>query len=89
MLQALLLRSRRQGLHQALQLVGKLEIPGRLNAVAPGILVYINDQLTGRRFWWIPAQLLASYLISLQSQQQAKAWSGQTAQLSVAGESLQ
>jgi hypothetical protein len=49
-LQALLLRSRRQGLHQALQLVGKLELPGRLNIVAPGLLVYINDQLTGRRF---------------------------------------
>jgi hypothetical protein len=31
-------------------MVGKLEIPGRLNAVAPGLLVYINDQLTGRRF---------------------------------------
>ena len=37
-------------MHQALQLVGKLEPPGRLNAVAPGLLVYINDQLTGRRF---------------------------------------
>ncbi len=24
--------------------------PGRLNAVTPGLLVYINDQLTGRRF---------------------------------------
>ncbi len=28
----------------------KLETPGRLNAVAPGLLVYINDQLSGRRF---------------------------------------
>ncbi len=37
-------------MHQALQLVGKLELPGRLNTVAPGLLVYINDQLTGRRF---------------------------------------
>jgi hypothetical protein len=50
MLQALLLQSCHQGLHQALQLVGKLELPGRLNAVAPGLLVYIYDQLTGRRF---------------------------------------
>jgi hypothetical protein len=39
-----------QELRQALQLVGKLEILGRLNAVAPGLLVYINDQLTGWRF---------------------------------------
>jgi hypothetical protein len=50
MLQALLLRSCRQGLHQALQLVGKLELPERLNAVTPGLLVYINDHLTGRCF---------------------------------------
>ena len=50
MLQALLLWGQSQQLHQALQLVGKLEIPGRLNAVAPGLLVYINDQFTGRRF---------------------------------------
>ncbi len=50
MLQALLLQGRRQGLHQALQLVGKLELPGRLNAIAPGFLVNINDQLTSRRF---------------------------------------
>ncbi len=49
-LQALLLRSCCQGLHQALQLVGKLELPEWLNAVAPGLLVYINDQLIGRRF---------------------------------------
>ncbi len=37
-------------MHQALQPVGKLEPPGRLNAFAPGLLVYINDQLTDRRF---------------------------------------
>ena len=37
-------------MHQTLQLVRKLEPPGRLNAVAPGFLVYVHDQLTGRRF---------------------------------------
>ena len=50
MLQPLRLGSEGQGLRQTLQLVGKLETPGRLNAVAPGLLVYINDQFTGRRF---------------------------------------
>jgi hypothetical protein len=50
MLQSLCLGGQGQELRQALQLVGKLEIPGRLNAVAPGLLVYINDQLTGWRF---------------------------------------
>jgi hypothetical protein len=29
---------------------GKLRSPGRLNAVAPGVLVHVVDQLTGRRF---------------------------------------
>jgi hypothetical protein len=33
-----------------LQLAGKLVRPGRLNAVAPGLLVHVTDQITGRRF---------------------------------------
>ncbi len=31
-------------------LVGKLEFPGRFNAVAPGFLVHEMDQFSGRRF---------------------------------------
>jgi hypothetical protein len=50
MFQPLRLGGEGQALRQALQLVGKLEITGRLNAVAPRLLIYINDQLTGRRF---------------------------------------
>jgi transposase InsO family protein len=34
----------------SLQLAGKLGRPGRLNAVVPGLLVHITDQITGRRF---------------------------------------
>jgi hypothetical protein len=33
-----------------LLLDGKLKSPGRLNAIAPGILVHVVDQLTSRRF---------------------------------------
>ena len=33
-----------------MQLDGKLGLPGRLNAVAPGFLVHIMDQISGRRF---------------------------------------
>jgi hypothetical protein len=29
---------------------GKLEIPGRLDAIAPGVLVHVVDQFSGRRF---------------------------------------
>jgi hypothetical protein len=42
-LQALLKWSCRHRLHQALQLVGKLEPPGQLKTVAPGLLVFIQD----------------------------------------------
>ncbi len=34
----------------ALHLAGKLEAPGRLNAVAPGQLVHVTCQLSSRRF---------------------------------------
>jgi hypothetical protein len=34
----------------ALQLAGKLAVPARLNAVAAGMLVHVQCQLTGRRF---------------------------------------
>jgi hypothetical protein len=73
MLQAFLLWSRQQGLNQALQLVGKLEPPGRLNAVAPGLLVYINGQLTGWRFL---VETGAAFSISHQSSDPAagQAW---------------
>jgi hypothetical protein len=50
MLQPFRLGAEGQELHQALQLVGKLKILGQLNTVAPGLLVYINEQLSGRRF---------------------------------------
>jgi hypothetical protein len=29
---------------------GKLETLGRLNAIAPGVLVHVVDQISGRRF---------------------------------------
>ena len=50
MLCPLRLWPRSQTLHQTLQLDGKLEPPGRLNAAAPGLLVHVQDQLSGRRF---------------------------------------
>jgi hypothetical protein len=28
----------------------KLEAPGQINAIAPGILVHVVDQISGRRF---------------------------------------
>ena len=37
-------------MHSPLQLVGKLAPPARINAAAAGQLVYLVDQLTGRRF---------------------------------------
>jgi hypothetical protein len=56
-------------------------------------LLYIEMEDNNNQQWnWamaVPAQLLASSLICLQSQQQAKAWLGQTVQLSGAGERLQ
>jgi hypothetical protein len=85
MLQALLLLSCHQGLHQAQQLVGKLEIPGRLNSVVHGLLVYINDQLTGRRF--LVDTGTAFSILPHQSSEPARL--GQMVQLSGAGESLQ
>jgi hypothetical protein len=33
-----------------MHLAGKLERPGRLAAVAAGLLVYIEDDITGRRY---------------------------------------
>ncbi len=42
-LQALLKWSCRHRLHQALQLVRKLEPPGQLKTVAPGLLGFIHD----------------------------------------------
>jgi hypothetical protein len=34
----------------ALQLAGKLKCPGRLTAVAAGLLIYVSDELSSRRF---------------------------------------
>jgi hypothetical protein len=55
------------GLRQAsvwpLSLDGKLEAPGRLNTVTPGVLVHVMDQLMAGIFCWTWGQPSASFLI--------------------------
>jgi hypothetical protein len=48
--QALAVRGRGHILHPALQLAGKRRRLGQLNAVAPGELLHLTDELSGRRF---------------------------------------
>ena len=50
MLQALAVWRRGHVLHSALQLAGKRRRRGQLNAVAPGELLHLTDELSGQRF---------------------------------------
>ncbi|MFO0000703.1 MAG: hypothetical protein ACK559_06215, partial [bacterium] len=50
MLQALAVWRRGHVLPSALQLAGKRRRRGQLNAVAPGELLHLTDELSGQRF---------------------------------------